>query len=215
MGGRGADGNRGQVSVAETFRRDRTLPPTVYGSRLVTGLAATFAATAVLFGIFGFVYNLGFLVVAALFGAVAYFMWYHASGRFARRLYRGVEERAEPGTERGGFGAGPREEWEPPRDADARRRARATQGQRVPGGGQGQQRRASGGRRRRRTAVGGQGGPTAAEAYDTLGLDPNADPEAVKAAYREKVKEVHPDSPGGDEDQFKKVQSAYERLTDD
>ena len=201
---------------AETFRRDRAQAATVYGSRLVTGLAATFAATAVLFGIFGFVYNLGFFLVAALFGAVGYFMWYHASGRFARRLYQGVEERADPGSQRGGFGAGPREDWEPPRDEDARHRARAAQGRRAAGGGQRRQRRSSAGRRRRRAAGGGQGsGPTAAEAYDTLGLDPSADSDAVKTAYREKVKEVHPDSPDGDEERFKKVQSAYERLTDD
>ncbi|WP_123533562.1 J domain-containing protein [Halosimplex salinum] len=195
----------------------------MYGSRLVTALAVVFAATAALFGIFGFVYNLGFLLVAALFGAVAYFMWYHASGRFAQRLYRGVEAQAEPGrggatrggrNERGGFGAGPREDWEPPRDEDARRRARATQGQRV-GGGRRRARADRGGQRRQRAAAAAQrSGPTAAEAYETLGLDPSADEDAIKAAYREKVKEVHPDSSTGDEEAFKKVNSAYERLTD-
>jgi curved DNA-binding protein CbpA len=35
----------------------------------------------------------------------------------------------------------------------------------------------------------------------------------VKQAYREKVKEVHPDTDGGDEEAFKKVNRAYERLT--
>ncbi|WP_436931594.1 J domain-containing protein [Halosimplex halobium] len=196
----------------------------MYGTRLVTAVATVFAAIAVLFAIFGFVANLGFFAVAALFGAVAYFMWYHASGRFAQRLYRGVENRAAPGgagggsrADRGGFGAGPREDWEPPRDEGARRRAQAAGGQQS-GGGRRQRRGArAGGQRRRRgraTAAARRSGPTAAEAYDTLGLDRGADEDAVKAAYREKVKEVHPDSPDGDEEEFKAVQSAYERLTD-
>lgn len=194
----------------------------MYGSRLVSAIAAVFAAIAVLFAIFGFVTNLGFFVVAALFGAVAYFMWYHASGRFAQRLYRGVEERAAPGDggrgSRAGFGAGPREEWEPPRDGGEQRRARAAgsqaRGGRARGGSRRRQARA-GGRRRQRAATAAQpSGPTAAEAYDTLDLDRDADADAVKAAYREKVKEVHPDSPDGDEEAFKEVQSAYERLTD-
>jgi hypothetical protein len=185
----------------------------VYGSRLVTAVAAVFAATAMLFGVFGFVYNLGFLFVAALFGAVSYFMWYHASGRFAQRLYRGVEDRAAPGGQQGGFGAGPREEWEPPRDEGARQRARTARGQRARAGPQGGAR--GGNRRRRRaTAAAQQRGPTAAEAYDTLGLDPSADEDAVKSAYRKKVKQVHPDAADGDEEAFKEVKSAYERLTD-
>ncbi|ELZ23158.1 heat shock protein DnaJ domain-containing protein [Halosimplex carlsbadense 2-9-1] len=195
----------------------------MYGSRLVSALAAVFTAIAVLFAIFGVVANVGFFAVALLFGAVAYFMWYHASGRFAQRLYRGVEERAAPGGGgrggRGGFGAGPREDWEPPRDEDAGRRARAAGGQarggRARTGGRRRQARAGGQRRRRRAAAAAQpSGPTAAEAYDTLELDRGADDDAVKAAYREKVKEVHPDSPDGDEEEFKEVQSAYERLTD-
>ncbi|QLH78102.1 J domain-containing protein [Halosimplex rubrum] len=195
----------------------------MYGSRLVSAVAAVFAAIAVLFAIFGFAANVGFFAVAALFGAVAYFMWYHASGRFAQRLYRGVEERAAPGGSgrggRGGFGAGPREEWEPPRDEDAsgRQRARTARGGQARGGGrQRRQARAQGQRRRRRAAAAAQpSGPTAAEAYDTLDLNRDADEDAVKAAYREKVKEVHPDSPDGDEEAFKEVQSAYERLTGD
>jgi hypothetical protein len=195
----------------------------VYGSRLVSALAAVFAAIAVLFAIFGVAANVGFFAVAALFGAVAYFMWYHASGRFAQRLYRGVEQRAAPGGGgrggRGGFGAGPREDWDSPRDESGQRRARAAGGQARDGrgrvGGRRRQARAGGQRRRRRAAAAAQpSGPTAAEAYDTLELDRGADDDAVKAAYREKVKEVHPDSPDGDEEEFKEVQSAYERLTD-
>ena len=157
----------------------------MYESRIVTGLAVALGGIAVMFGVLSLAYNLVFLAAAGVFGLSAYFVWYHASGRLARRLYRGVEERAEPG--RGGFGPGPRTEWEPPRDG-----------------------RSGSGRRSRRTA----GGPTACEAYDALDLNPDADEGAVRAAYRQKVKEVHPDQPGGDEERFKEVQAAYERLTD-
>jgi curved DNA-binding protein CbpA len=36
----------------------------------------------------------------------------------------------------------------------------------------------------------------------------------VRAAYRDRVKEVHPDTDAGDEEAFKSVTAAYERLTD-
>jgi hypothetical protein len=46
------------------------------------------------------------------------------------------------------------------------------------------------------------------EAFDTLGLPPGADEERVEAAYRERVKEVHPDQ-GGDREAFSEVREAY------
>ena len=51
-----------------------------------------------------------------------------------------------------------------------------------------------------------------ADAYRHLGLDRDADERAVRRAYRERVKEVHPDR-GGDEEEFRKVTEAYETLT--
>lgn len=45
-------------------------------------------------------------------------------------------------------------------------------------------------------------------AFRILGLSPDADVEAVTAAYRERVKEVHPDH-GGDEATFRRVREAY------
>jgi hypothetical protein len=64
----------------------------------------------------------------------------------------------------------------------------------------------------------GAGGPTArgspgradpvGDAFDELGLDRNADLDAVKGAYRERVKETHPDQ-GGDEESFRRVREAY------
>lgn len=54
-------------------------------------------------------------------------------------------------------------------------------------------------------------GPSRREAYRILDLDPGADDEQVKRAYRERVKRVHPDR-GGDEEEFRRVKNAYERL---
>lgn len=82
------------------------------------------------------------------------------------------------------------------------RRGRATGGT-GSGAGGGASGRATGSTRRPDTA-----------AYRALDLEPGADDEAVRRAYREKVKEVHPDREGGDEEAFKRVTEAYERLTD-
>ncbi|HET7325127.1 MAG TPA: J domain-containing protein, partial [Halococcus sp.] len=60
----------------------------------------------------------------------------------------------------------------------------------------------------------GRTDPSTAEAYQTLGLDPGADETTVRAAYREKVKEVHPDTEDGNERTFKRVNEAYERLSE-
>jgi hypothetical protein len=45
-------------------------------------------------------------------------------------------------------------------------------------------------------------------AFDRLGLSPTADTDEVKAAYRRRVKDVHPDH-GGDSESFKRLQDAY------
>lgn len=47
-----------------------------------------------------------------------------------------------------------------------------------------------------------------AAAFQTLGITRDADVAEVKAAYREKVKNVHPDR-GGSEEDFARVQEAY------
>ena len=46
------------------------------------------------------------------------------------------------------------------------------------------------------------------DAFDELGLSRDADLDAVKGAYRERVKETHPDQ-GGDEESFRRVREAY------
>ena len=48
--------------------------------------------------------------------------------------------------------------------------------------------------------------------YDVLGLDADAGEDAVVQAYRERVKEVHPDH-GGSVAAFKRVRRAYEHIT--
>lgn len=50
--------------------------------------------------------------------------------------------------------------------------------------------------------------------YDVLGVSRDASPDEIQAAFRERVSEVHPDTPGGDEQEFKRVKQAKEALLD-
>ena len=159
--------------------------------RLVLGLAAVFAGLTVLLVVASVAAGPWYLILLAVpFGATTYFMWYQASGR--------LEERTRTRRVRAGSRFG--------RNA----RGNDTNG---PGGfGAG----ARNGRARGRATVRPpSSGPSQTEAYRTLGLDPGADEDAVREAYRQRVKEVHPDRPSGDEDEFKRVNRAYERLTEE
>lgn len=49
--------------------------------------------------------------------------------------------------------------------------------------------------------------------YETLGVERQADASAIKKAYRKLASKHHPDR-GGDAEQFKKVQEAYDTLSD-
>ncbi|WP_053947612.1 J domain-containing protein [Halolamina sediminis] len=67
-----------------------------------------------------------------------------------------------------------------------------------------------------RARAGGRGGPRAAatrgdpvgDAFEFLDLERDADADEVQTAYREQVKELHPDQ-GGSEEEFKRLQEAY------
>lgn len=92
-----------------------------------------------------------------------------------------------------GAGLGARLPFETPGDGTAGRNA-ATAGA-TEGSGEG----------RRPVATGAD---ATRAALSVLGLPPDADREAVRAAYRERVKEVHPDH-GGDPEAFRRVREAY------
>ncbi len=140
------------------------------------------------------------LFVAAPLGLTSYVMYYHGSGKLARLVYRQHQARRyrEANAERGGFGAGPR--------TRGRARTRSEREARAGFGGSGRS-----GSRRRPGQPSGASGPTRAEARDVLGVTVSADGDEVRRAYREKVKDVHPDR-GGDPDEFKRVTAAYDRL---
>lgn len=53
-----------------------------------------------------------------------------------------------------------------------------------------------------------------ANAYAVLGLSQPASSEAVRSAYREQIKQAHPDH-GGDEESFREIQEAYATAKED
>jgi len=52
------------------------------------------------------------------------------------------------------------------------------------------------------------------DVFEVLGVTPEDPPEAVKAAWRSRVKEHHPDAAGGSDEQIKRINVAYEWLRD-
>lgn len=50
------------------------------------------------------------------------------------------------------------------------------------------------------------------DAYRVLGVEPGADQAAIRAAYRDRIKRAHPDTSTGDEETFRRVRAAYDRL---
>ena len=181
---------------------------------IVVGMAATFIGLTALLLVAGVVVSPVLLAVAVPFGVVSYILWYHASGRLRDRVQREAA-RAGPGER-----------------ARARQRARASEHRRSAyrsagatdggfgrgaGGARGPGGRAASG------AAGAEagdprdrapptGGMSEREAYETLGLDRTADGEAIRSAYRERAKRLHPDGEDGDEAAFKELNEAYELL---
>lgn len=162
------------------------------------GLAAVFAGISMLLIVLGFVYQLFLLVVAVPFVVTTYLLWDHASGRFEARVRRERRQRTRAGPNAAARGPNDFEGFGP-----GRRSAAGSAGGRGTG------------RRSRRTdPAESPNRPSPREAYRTLGLDPSATAEEVRDAYRAKVKEVHPDTESGSEEAFKRVNRAYERLSD-
>ena len=178
----------------------------MHRDRLVSGLTAVFGAMTALVVLVSVVFVEPVLfVVAVPLAAATYAFWYHSSGTLRERLRRTrtATDRGRRGGWRGGFGAGPQGGFESARGQRARAEweRRQRQGQRRGGRGDGAG-----------PGVSASTGMSPAEAYRRLGLDRGADESEVQRAYRERVKEVHPDR-GGDEEEFKAVTEAYETLT--
>lgn len=66
--------------------------------------------------------------------------------------------------------------------------------------------------RRTRSSTGGHHVESRREASRILGVDTDAEAETIRRAYRERVKEAHPDTDGGSMAEFKRVTDAYDRL---
>ncbi|WP_336135742.1 J domain-containing protein [Natronomonas amylolytica] len=177
--------------------------------RLVFGLTLLFAAMTALVAALGVALREPALVVVLLpMVVLTYVFWYRSSGKLRERIVQaGAGSRRRGNAETGGFGAGPREGFESARGQRAREAWERRQQERAGGSA------ASGGRRRGRAGTQPSPSLSKAEAYRRLGVEPGADEAAVTRAYREKVKEVHPDR-GGDEETFKEVTEAYETLTE-
>lgn len=180
---------------------DRDPTPPVTRSRLLIALASVFAGLAAVLVAAASVYRTPVpLVVAVPLGLTGALLWYHGTGRLGDRLRARARAQARGES----------------RDRTRGPRSRARGGARTGPGG----RRATGtdydrarGRRRAR-APDADAGPSAAEAYRVLGVDPGADEERIRRAYRERAKATHPDAASGDEEEFKRVNAAYERLVD-
>lgn len=186
---------------------------------ILIGMAATFAGLTALLVVAGVIVNPLLFAVAIPLGAAAYLMWYHASGQLRDRMQREADRLGPTARERARQRA---------RAAQNRRDARRTAGTRAGSG--------TGGRRRWGGAGRGTHGthgtrdtrdthdtrdrapPTNTmskrEAYAALDLDPTAGSDAIRTAYRERAKKLHPDTEGGDEAAFKRLNRAYDRLTD-
>ncbi|MBP1902286.1 DnaJ-domain-containing protein 1 [Halorubrum trapanicum] len=183
---------------------------------IVVGLAGTFVGMTALLVIGGIVLHPIALALAVPFGAVSYFLWYHATGRLHDQARRSAEQAGPTERQR----ARQRARAEANRER-AYRAAGAADGGRGPGPGQ-RDARGTGSRagpdgsetRDPRDRAPSTGGMTERQAYETLGLDRTADGETVRRTYRERAKRLHPDGADGDEEEFKRLNEAYEVLTD-
>lgn len=168
------------------------------------------------------------LAVALPFAATTYLLWSHATGRLAERARRrrAAQNRDDGlGAGRRGFADQVRERAGEAGPTDRGRGRTANAGRSASHSGGADDRRRQAGSRRgagKQRARGGAGPPNAersgltpAEARRVLGVSPEADRDAITEAYREQVKQTHPDTAGGDEESFKRLNRAYERLNEE
>lgn len=170
------------------------------GSRLLLGVAAVLAGTTVLLAVFGLVYNPVLLLAALPFGAATYFLWSSATGRMDARMRERVATRRVEYGPGDGYGPG----GDGGRGIDGGPRGRGRRRRDASRGPAGQQRQ----------EVPGAPTHSRSAAARVLDVDPAADELEIRRAFREKARELHPDAPGGDEAEFRRVRTAYERLTD-
>ena len=167
---------------------------------IIVGLAATFIGLTALLLVAGVVVSPVLLAVAVPFAIVSYFLWYHASGRLRNQIHRKATR------------AGPTERQR------ARQRASAAENRQyayqAAGAADGSRAGSTHGPNARETRdrVPRADRMTERDAYETLGLEPGADQETIRATYREQAKLLHPDAEDGNERAFKKLNEAYETL---
>lgn len=189
-----------RVSVADTLLPRElqcwtTLSILVDRNGIILGVSAVLFGITALMLIVGVVVSPFFLFVALPFGGSAYLLWYQASGRLAERIERDPAG-AVGGDRTAGFDPGPFGG----RTADATRSARE------------RTRRTRRNRQRASPNAPSESTLSAADARQILDVDPTADESEIKAAYRRKAKQNHPDTASGDEETFKSVSRAYETL---
>lgn len=167
---------------------------------LILGVSAVLFGITVVMLLAGIIVNPFFLLVSIPFGSSAYLLWYQASGKLSDDIRQGEST--------GTFGAGSRNTGFNPGSFGAG--SSTSENFASESARRAQQYRE---KARANQAVDQATTITQSDAYRILEIEPIADEAEIKAAYRQKVKECHPDTPSGDEEMFKKVSRAYEVLS--
>jgi len=213
----------------------RSVDAAVNGRPLLVVLAAVFAGMTMLLVVGAAVAGQPLVLIAAVPLAItAALMWYQGTGKLGAGLFRGASSRRRGRRARtrgyarrtadGGSTAADRggdaghDQWGVPFEEEARRERRTRARRQAYDESDGAAAGNWGGRqqhRDRRDRPDRLGALTEAEAYEVLGLDPTAGEDAVRDAYREQAKTLHPDTEGGSAEQFQELNDAYERIVDD